>query len=73
MNKLLEKKELTINVCPVMLFLLAQTIQNNQEGLLQNLEKNLGLTASGQEDIKAVITELSEVSKKYISEKLTIS
>ena len=73
MNKFLEKKELTINVCPVMLFLLARTIQNNQEGLLQNLEKNLGLTASGQEDIKAVITELSEVSKKYISENLTIS
>jgi hypothetical protein len=66
MNKLLEKKELTINVSPVMLLILTQTIENNQEGLLKYLEKNLGFTLSGQEDIKEVIRELKEVAKKDV-------
>ena len=42
-----EKQNLT-NVNPILLFLLMQTIVNNEEDLLKNLEVTIGLTPKGQ-------------------------
>jgi len=59
-----EKQNLTINVSPISLFLLMQTIVNNEEGLLKNLEKTIGLLPKGQEEVKETIRELYELSKR---------
>jgi len=61
-----EKQNLTINVRPTSLFLLMQTIVNNEEGLLENLDETLGLTPEGQEGVKEAIRELYELSKHLI-------
>ena len=61
-----EKQNLTINVRPTSLFLLMQTIVNNEEGLLENLDEILDLTPEGQEGVKEAIRELYELSKHLI-------
>ena len=61
-----EKQNLTINVNPTLLFLLMQTIVNNEEGLLENLEETLGLTPEVQEGVKEAIRELYELSEHLI-------
>ena len=61
-----EKQNLTINVSPVSLLLLMQTIINNEEGLLKNLEGTIGLLPKGQEEVKEAIRELYELSKRSI-------
>ena len=63
-----EKQNLTINVSPISLLLLMQTIVNNEEGLLKNLEETIGLTQKGQEEVKEAIRELYELSKRSISD-----
>ena len=65
-----EKQNLTINVSPFSLFLLMQTIVNNEEGLLENLEETIGLTPRGQEEVKEAIRELYELSKHSVFLKL---
>ena len=62
-----EKQNLTINVSPISLLLLMQTIVNNEEGLLKNLEETIGLLPKGQEEVKEAIRELYEVSKQALS------
>ena len=62
-----EKQNLTINVSPISLLLLMQTIVNNEEGLLKNLEETIGLLPKGQEEVKEAIRELYEVSKTAMS------
>ena len=62
-----EKQNLTINVSPISLLLLMQTIVNNEEGLLKNLEDTIGLLPKGQEEVKEAIRELYEVSKTAMS------
>ena len=62
-----EKQNLTINVSPISLLILMQTIVNNEEGLLKNLEETIGLLPKGQEEIKEAIRELYEVSKRSMS------
>ena len=62
-----EKQNLTINVSPIALLLLMQTIVNNEEGLLKNLEETIGLLPKGQEEVKEAIRELYEVSKTAMS------
>jgi len=59
-----EKQNLTINVSPISLFLLMQTIVNNEEGLLKNLEETIRLLPKGQEEVKETIRELYELSKR---------
>ncbi len=61
-----EKQNLTISVSPISLLLLMQTIVNNEEGLLKNLEETIGLTQKGQEEVKKTIRELYELSKHSI-------
>ena len=63
-----EKQNLTINVSPISLLILMQTIVNNEEGLLKNLEETIGLTPKGQEEVKEAIRELYELSKHSISD-----
>ena len=62
-----EKQNLTINVSPISLLLLMQTIVNNEEGLLKNLEETIDLLPKGQEEVKEAIRELYEVSKTAMS------
>ena len=62
-----EKQNLTINVSPISLLLLMQTIVNNEVGLLKNLEETIGLLRKGQEEVKEAIRELYEVSKTAMS------
>ena len=69
-KQLFEKQNLTINVSPISLLLLMQTIVNNEEGLLKNLEKTIGLTPKGQEEVKEAIRELYELSIQSISESI---
>ena len=66
-KKQFKKQNLTINVRPVSLFLLMQTIVNNEEGLLENLEETIGLLPKGQEEVKEVIRELYELSKRSVN------
>jgi len=66
-KQLFEKQNLTINVSPFSLLLLMQTIVNNEEGLLKNLEETIGLLPKGQEEVKEAIRELYEVSKTAMS------
>ena len=61
-----KKQNLTINVSPISLLLLMQTIVNNEEGLLKNLEETIGLTPKGQEEVKETIRELYELSKHTV-------
>ena len=63
----LKKQNLTINVRPIYLFLLMQTIVNNEEGLLKNLEETIGLLPKGQEEVNEVIRELYELSKRSVN------
>ena len=67
MNEELEKRDLTIHVDPIMLMILIQSIKNNQDGLLKNIQDTLGITLAGLEMLKEVITELDEVAKKYVA------
>ena len=66
-EQLFEKQNLTINVSPISILLLMQTIVNNEEGLLKNLEETIGLLPKGQEEVKEAIRELYEVSKTAMS------
>jgi len=59
-----EKQNFTINVSPISLLLLMQTIVNNEEGILKNLEETIGLLTKGQEEVKETIRELYELSKR---------
>ena len=61
-----EKQNLTINVSAISLFLLMQTIVNNEEGLLKNLEDAIGLSPKGKEAVMETIIELYELSKKTV-------
>ena len=61
-----EKQNLTINVSAISLFLLMQTIVNNEEGLLKNLEDAIGLLPEGKEAVMETIIELYELSKKTV-------
>ena len=65
-EQLFEKQNLTINVSPISLLLLMQTIVNNEEGLLKNLEETICLTQRGQEEVKEAIRELYELSKHSV-------
>ena len=44
-----------------------QTIVNNEEGLLKNLEETIDLLPKGQEEVKEVIRELYELSKRSVN------
>jgi uncharacterized protein YlaN (UPF0358 family) len=62
-----ERKSITIKVNPAVCLLFSQVIINNMEGLLKNMNEQIGLTGVGEEEIKNIVQELQEKSLVFFN------
>lgn len=56
MKNSIERQNVTINVSPAICLVFAQIISNNIKGLLQNMNELIGLTETGVEEIKNIVS-----------------